>query len=338
MLKRIIFLLVLLFRIGEVQAGTGAPFYYGLMVDGVPYIFIDNKAQVTRVKESLLKGMLENKPILYQQHLSTSPDSTLTLFSYEVERGGQMADYKLWKLSGRKWLKHSLSGFPDRPQYWMQILDSSSVKTTFELKIEDFFYDINGSVVARCAPVKARFSSRGRPHGKHIINFVASPYRYRYAPMHIVFDNVPLPKLHQSILKNLPNTEISDSVKAGNFYVGPKLSTQCFLYKNQLSSKLDTLYALMCSYNIGNKARAGTLLILDKNGVEFHRSKKNGYYYIQGITDVDGSGAHELILRNGAEWREFRYELLVPEYDQKKKLEFKSKFNKRPPSFLPMDC
>lgn len=299
-------------------------------------MYFENPELINRVQKSLLEGILNRKNSSVKHTLRTHPDSTFVLFELLVEIGGATREYRLWELDGRPAVLQGKIGHKIGDYLFMQTPSKDHLAPITLLQITGFYYDLENAVVAKCTFVEMEGYQGSNSSLPKISHAVASPVGRKVVAGANSIQN-ELNAIQNSKLDGLKSVEMRKNTVGGVGDPTLRVSHQRFLYTKEGIS--DTLTALMVTWNSKGNGSKGTLLILDENGRELHRSEKMGYYQIDGITDVDGNLSNELILRSGSEYIELYYNLLEPVYNKAKgNVDFKSHFCKRPPNFSSLGC
>ncbi len=309
------------------HVNADSKFHYGVLVDGVPYVFIEEEEMLESFKDRLLLSHLQ------KGDLQTHPDSSMVLFRLQEPMGGPSWDYKLWKIAGADKMPYGLAGYRKDYVLYMQLLHNEHTDSIFKLQVDEYFYDIKGAIVLRCLPI-AIPQREGSADKADIRQIVVSSRREKRPKKLAALSNI-LPRIPSEVLNRQRMIERNNSQKEMNNEIRET-------YEKILVQRygiVDTLYALMASYAGHEGASKGTLLIVDEGGKLLYRRAGRGLARIHSTLNVNGDEKQELILQNGTDNSELLYELIEVKYNKDEmKYEFETHFRKVPPNFVPYGC
>ena len=318
-------------------AGSGFAqhsFYYTYFVENTPYMFLQDTTTFQKMEHITLLGMLGVNARGYPQKTTIDPNIYLRLPKDQKETYDS-TDNTYWPIESDKEEYPYFLGFEKNQNVFLQNVSRYGNGVLAKFQVEQILFGINSEIVIKGLPIEDDSIVTALTDSGKTTFLVGSRQRRRFGKVLNIVNldtSITIKKRIQSqiaIEKSTPHY----GIKCQELIV----SYQPFIYADR--APRDTLYAVMTSCYFAGVKTKGTLIVWDKEGKELFRSEKEGYYRIQGITDVDNNGINEIVLCNGSEWGCTTLELLLPQFDKERKnFRLIRQFKKVPKDFVDDDC
>ncbi len=285
------------------QAKWEEVYFYTILVDRVPYGFLDDKQTISKVQAALVAGQLVDESSR-QPILSVEKDSTFVFDKYIdllhgiYEKNAYRKHNTSWLLSGSDMnFRNTVGANPGQKVCLQKITkDNSGIK--IETTIEDIFYNVNGFLLIRLSSIDNDSLYHEITAGKKYHNLIATFHFYRHK-------NKAFSEEIPPSIETLMDTLSAQVSKEVGFHFSndlPLRSLTPFQYASKGEKR--RFYAGMASQDSNEQSREGRMIIWDEAGNEVFNQTQFGYSQILGITDVNGDRSNELsiyIINGGIE-------------------------------------
>ncbi len=297
------YLFVLLLISTLLQAKWEEVYFYTILVDRVPYAFLDDKETIQKVQAALVAGQLvdesSRQPILSVEKDSTFVfDKFIDLLHGIYEQRAYRKHNTCWLLSGSdKNFRNTVGANPGQ-KVCLQKITNNNAGIKIETTIKDIFYNVNGFLLMRLSSIDNDSLYHEITAGNNFHNLIATFHFYRHKNK-VISEEVPA-----FINTFMDSLSVQVSKEVGFHFSNdlPLRSLTPFHYAYK-SEKLK-FYAGMASQDSNEQSREGRMIIWDESGNEVFNQAQFGYSRIFGITEVNGDRSNELsisIIRGGIE-------------------------------------